>query len=92
MDSFKIEGSLSINDFPELEITYFYNPANKELELNSSEILTNVKIYNTIGQNILSTEINKLEHKMKPNFLSPSIYFVEVESLGKVKAFKLIVN
>ena len=25
MDSFKIEGSLSINDFPEMEITYFYN-------------------------------------------------------------------
>ena len=29
MDSFKIEGSLSINDFPEMVITYSYNSINK---------------------------------------------------------------
>ena len=92
MDSFKIEGSLSINDFPEMVITYSYNSINKELQVNSSEILTNIKIYNTIGQNVLSTEINAFEHYINLNFLSPSIYFVEVESFGKVKTFKLIVN
>ena len=81
-----------INNFPELEITYSYNPINKELHVNSYEILTNIKIYNTIGQNIFNTEINAFEYYMNLNFLSPSIYFVEVESFGKVKTFKLIAN
>ena len=92
MDSFKIEGALSTNDFPELKITYFYNSISKSLQINSSEILISAEIYNAIGQKVISNEINVFEYNMNLNYLSPSIYFVQLKSLGKVKTFKLIVN
>ena len=92
MDSFKIEGALSTNDFPELKITYFYNSISKSLQINSSEILISAEIYNAIGQRVISNEINVFEYNMNLNYLSPSIYFVQLKSLEKVKTFKLIVN
>ena len=92
MDSFLVEGTLGINDSELTNISYFYNIALKQLELSSIELIKNVKVYNLLGQNILSRDIDETSYILDLSNLETSIYIVKINGISGQKSFKLRVN
>ena len=92
MDSFLVEGTLGVNDFINTDIQHFYNPISRNLEVNSSKIIKRIEIFNLLGQNIISDEINSNSSSINLSSLQTSIYLVKVVGDSGVKSFKLQVN
>ena len=92
MDSFLVEGTLGINDFETTDIQYFYNPISKELNVSSLQLLEGINIYNLLGQNIISEDINASSATFNLSSLDTSIYLITVRGTSGSKSFKLHVN
>ena len=92
MDSFLVEGTLGINDFENNDIQYFYDSFEKNLKLNSNKILKKIEVFNLLGQNLISSEINSFNASFNLSNLEPSIYLVKVIGESGLKTIKLQVN
>ena len=92
MDSFLVEGTLGINDFENNDIQYFYDSFEKNLKLNSNKILKKIEVFNLLGQNLISSEINSFNVSFNLSNLKPSIYLVKVIGESGLKTIKLQVN
>ena len=91
-DSFKVEGTLGLSENEISDFEYYYNPFNDMLNMASSEKLSNIQIFNILGQKIIEEDINGYNHQINLGKLSTSIYFIKVESNNGVKTFKLRVR
>ena len=91
-DSFKVEGTLGLSENEISDFEYYYNPFNDMLNMTSSEKLSNIQIFNILGQKIIQEDINSYNHQINLGKLSTSIYFIKVESNNGVKTFKLRVR
>jgi hypothetical protein len=93
MDSFLVEGTLGVNDYEANNFEYFLNPTTRELNLSSTKIIEGLKIYNLLGQEIISNdEINSNNYKINLSLLSQSVYIVNVMIDNKIERFKLQIN
>ena len=91
-DSFKVEGTLGINENEISDFEYYYNPLNDLLNISSSESLANIQIYNVLGQKVIEETINDFNYQIDLSGLSTSIYFVKVESENGINTIKLRVR
>ena len=91
-DSFKVEGTLGLGENEISDFEYYYNPFNDILNMSSSEKLSNIQIFNILGQKIIEEDINSYNHQINLGNLSTSIYFIKVESNNGVSTFKLRVR
>jgi len=91
-DSFKVEGTLGLIENEISDFEYYYNPFNDMLNMSSSEKLSNIQIFNILGQKIIEEDINSYNHQINLANLSTSIYFIKVESNNGVNTFKLRVR
>ncbi len=91
-DNFKVEGTLGINENEISDFEYFYNPFNDMLNITSSEKLSNIQIFNILGQKVIDDEINNYSYIINLSNLSTSIYFIKVESNNGINTFKLRVR
>ena len=91
-DSFKVEGTLGLSENEISDFEYYYNPFNDVLNMSSSEKLSNIQIFNILGQKIIEEDINSYNHQINLANLSTSIYFIKVESNNGVNTFKLRVR
>ena len=92
MDSFKVEGTLGLNNFENGNIQYNYNINSRKLEINSDLNLKNVEVYNLLGQNIISKDIYSNSITLDLSYLSASIYVIRVTGNAGYKTFKLNVK
>ncbi len=88
-DNFKVEGTLGINENEISDFEYFYNPLNDMLNVSSSEKLSNIQVFNILGQKVIDNDINNHSYIINLSNLSTSIYFVKVESSNGINTFKL---
>ena len=91
-DSFKVEGTLGTDENEISDFEYYYNPLNDLLNISSSESLTNIQIYNVLGQKVIEETINNFNYQIDLSGLSTSIYFVKVESENGINTIKLRVR
>jgi hypothetical protein len=93
MDSFLVEGTLGVGDYEANNFEYFLNPTTRELNLSSTKIIDGLKIYNLLGQEIISNdEIKSNNYKINLSLLSQSVYIVNVMIDNKIERFKLQIN
>ena len=93
MDSFVVEGTLGVGDYEANNFDYFFNPTTRELNLSSIKIIDGLKIYNLLGQEIISNEeINSNNYIINLSHLSQSVYIVNVMIDNKIERFKLQIN
>ena len=92
MDSFKVEGTLGIDEVYLNEIEYYFDQYSKELNINSNQILNKLEIYNILGQNIVSEELNSSSKTIDLSGFGTSIYIVRVLGVNGNKVFKLQIN
>ena len=74
------------------KIEYYYNRISKDLDINSMEILDQIQIFNLLGQEIISNEINSMNYRINLSNLSNSIYIVSIKAENKIKRFKIHIN
>lgn len=82
--------SLSTNSFDKAALVFYPNPSKEFLNVNYKSEITNVKIFNLLGQEVLSSEINKSDFKLNIGPLSEGAYVVKLASQEGSYTLKLI--
>ena len=84
---------MSNEEFTLENIDYTFNQETNILRVNSEELLSNIQIYNMLGQEVLNQDLNDNTAILNLSNLSSSIYIVNVEgNNSKTKTFKLAIK
>lgn len=89
----KKANSLAINDFKNINLIVSPNPANNRVYIENNELITEIRIYNTIGQQlqtILNLNSNKIEVYIQN--LIEGIYFIKIIDVKNKITVKKIVK
>ena len=82
--------TMSNEEFTLENIDYTFNQETNILRVTSEELLSNIQIYNMLGQQVLNQDLNDSSVALNLSDLSSSIYVVNVEgNNSKSKTFKL---
>ena len=85
--------TMSNEDFTLQNIDYSFDQETNLLRVTSEEMLSNIQIYNMLGQEVLSQDLNETSALLNLSSLSSSIYIVNVEgNNSKTKTFKLAIK
>jgi hypothetical protein len=85
--------TMSNEDFTLQNIDYSFDQETNLLRVTSEEILSNIQIYNMLGQEVLNQDLNDNSALLNLSSLSSSIYIVNVEgNNSKTKTFKLAIK
>ena len=85
--------TMSNEDFDLENIDYTFNQESKILNVNAQELLSNIEIYNILGQQVLFENLNQSSATLNLSMFSSGIYIVNIRgNNSKVKTFKLAIN
>ena len=85
--------TMSNEDFTLQNIDYSFDQETNLLRVTSAEMLSNIQIYNMLGQEVLNQDLNDTSASLNLSSLSSSIYIVKVEgNNSKTKTFKLAIK
>ena len=83
----------STQEVSSFEMSHTYNLESKILTINSQEMLKRVNIYNMLGQEVISNDVEGMNVNMNLSELNSSIYIVNVEGVNNTSnTFKIIVK
>jgi hypothetical protein len=87
-----VEGSsLSISEFDDnVALTHFPNPVKNTLTLNAQQKIEGVRIYNMLGQLVISTKPKSLGCEIDLSLLEKGPYFVEVALMNAQRTLRII--
>ncbi|AFU69791.1 secreted adhesin-like protein, cleaved_adhesin superfamily [Psychroflexus torquis ATCC 700755] len=89
LDDFKVTTStLSNTEFNTSNLDYFYNAG--QLTIQSSFNLDNVSLYNVLGQEVLTQDLNSDKASVNVSSLSTGLYIAKVASGNQVNTFKFV--
>ena len=91
-DNFYISGgTLNSETFETAEFRTFPNPTNDVWNIQTSENISTVKIYNTVGRLVKEVNVTGSEAKVDASDLSTGIYFARISNeFDQTKTIKLI--
>jgi hypothetical protein len=81
---------LSTSDFENSTISFYPNPTNNIINVSSFETVERVTVYNLIGQEVFSKEINSNDFKLDISNQASGTYIAKINSKGKYQSIKLI--
>ena len=85
--------TFSTEEVTSFEMSHSYDLESKVLTINSQEILKRVNIYNMLGQEVMSNDVEGMNVNMNLSELNSSIYIVNVEGVNNTSnTFKIIVK
>jgi hypothetical protein len=90
VDDIVIDIALSINNPDNNVFSYYPNPVNDVLNLSSSQNMSDVAVYNLLGQKVLENSINANSAKVDMSGLSAGSYLVKVTADSQTKTIKVI--
>ena len=83
--------TLEVGDFAAANAMKVYpNPVNDILNIAFETTITNVSIFNVLGQEVIAKPIHAKETKIDVSALHAGTYFVKVNADGEVKTLKII--
>ena len=89
IDYVKVEAeTLSNNEFESVKLSHFYNAG--QLTIQSSFNLDNVSLYNALGQEVLTKDLNSNNASVNVSSLSTGLYIAKVGSGDQVNTFKFV--
>ncbi|MES2410504.1 MAG: T9SS type A sorting domain-containing protein [Bacteroidota bacterium] len=92
-NQFKIsayDASLGNSSFDNTNFLYYPNPVKNTLNLSYNQEISNVEVYNLLGQRVSSSIINANNAQVDMSNLSKGAYLVRVASNNQVKTVKVI--
>jgi hypothetical protein len=90
IDNFKIDIALANTTFDNSNFTYYPNPVKDVLNLSYTNNISNVAVFNLLGQQMYSKTVNANQSKVDMSNLAPGTYLVKVTSDNQVKTLKVI--
>lgn len=81
--------TLGTNDFNAVQFTYYPNPVNDVLNISAQAAITSVKVYNLLGQELLSKQVNATNAVLDMGNLTSGSYIVNVTANNQVKTFRI---
>ncbi len=84
------DGSLGNGSFDNANFTFYPNPVKNTLNLSYNKEISNVDVFNLLGQKVTSKVINANEAQVDMSNLSNGAYMVKVTSENQVKTIKVI--
>ncbi|WP_084176691.1 T9SS type A sorting domain-containing protein [Mangrovimonas yunxiaonensis] len=87
-----VDSSLSTDSFVlnEKLFTYYPNPVNNELNLKAQRNISNVSVYNMLGQEVVRTAPNAVISNVDMSALQAGAYFVKVTVDGTTETIRII--
>jgi Secretion system C-terminal sorting domain/GEVED domain len=83
---------LSSNSFSNKNFTYYPNPVKDVLNLSYTKNISNVTVFNLLGQQMSSKTVNANQSKVDMSNLAAGTYLVKVTADNQVKTIKVIKN
>ncbi len=90
IDNVALEVVLSVADFTKNSFTVYPNPVKDMLNVSFTQDITDVTVFNLLGQQVLFTKINATKGQVDMSNLSSGTYLVKVNSENAVKTIKVI--
>jgi len=90
IDDFKIEFPLSTASFSKADIKVYPNPVKNILNLSYSQDISDVAVFNLLGQQVLAKKVNATESQIDMSSLTQGTYLVKVTVENQVKTIKVI--
>ena len=90
VDDILIQEVLSNGSFENNRFTAYPNPVKNNLTIRYNENISDVTVFNLLGQQLFSRSINATEGKVDMSNLSAGTYLVKVTSGDKVQTIKVI--
>ena len=92
MDSFKVEGTLGINDINSLQMKLYPNPAdgNYVTIQTSTYGVKQIEVFNLLGKLLINTELKT--DNLDVSLLKEGVYLIKVSIEGKSNISKLIIK
>jgi hypothetical protein len=90
--NFKAVDLLTTNNFNKIETTIFPNPASENVMIESSSKISNVKLFNILGQLILVKELNQHSITLDLSQLSKGTYLILIENEFGIETKKVVKN
>ena len=84
------DASLSYKKLDYYGFTFSPNPAGNILNLSANDNISNVEIYNTLGQKAISKNINALNTNIDLTHLQKGIYLMKATIKNKTATYKII--
>jgi hypothetical protein len=85
-----VSETLGTGSFDNGSFTYYPNPVKNVLNLSYNQAISNVEVFNLLGQKVSSDKFNANEAQVDMSHLSSGAYMVKVTSEGQVKTIKVI--
>lgn len=90
MDDFVVDGSLATDEFLVNGFSQFYNVERSELLLSALVPMQGVKVFNTLGQEVVVRNLSNTEGSVNFSSLSNGMYVVQVVIGNTTETFKVI--
>lgn len=90
IDDFAVESTLSAPSFNVADFKAYPNPVKNILNLSYTQEMSDVAIFNLVGQQVLSKKVNATEGQIDMSNLSQGTYLVKVTVDNQVKTIKVI--
>jgi len=89
-DTYAGEGVLGLADIQAKGFSAYPNPVQNRLNLNALETITSVSIYNVLGQEIYSANVDALNTTIDTSSFASGAYFVRVNVSGTEGTVKIL--
>ena len=84
---------MSVEDFDEKQFKIYPNPASQEFIISSSNQITRVEVFNTLGILMSSSISNSNFQKVDVSYWDLGVYFVKVELVERSgDTFKMVIE
>lgn len=82
--------SLSVSDFNAINVSLFPNPTSDNISIKSDKHITDVLIYNTLGQTVKTASPQATNFLVETSYLNSGVYFVNLKTDTASKTLKFI--
>ena len=81
---------VGVNDFNAINVSVYPNPTINNINIQSDEQITNVVVYNTLGQMVMNAAPDATNFSMETANLDAGIYFAKLSTEKGSKTVKFI--
>lgn len=85
-----LDKTLATKNFDLSDLRIYPNPVESILNINYANLVTEIQVYNGVGQSVLKSFPNRINPQIDMNQLPKANYYVEVLSDGKREVIKVI--
>lgn len=83
-------GTLAVPGFNDANFSFYPNPVKNTLNLSYNQEISNVDVFNLLGQKVIATKLNSNSGQIDMSSIPNGAYMVKVTSNNQVKTIKVI--